>query len=72
MEGDDQEAQLEDSARGEENQDADETDEENIDEEEVIDVAERIFIRIAEQLTALQCSSIRDVFKEDIFVNTEF
>ena len=42
----------------------DEENEEDIDEDEVIDVAEQIFIRIAQTIVAKQISSIRDVFED--------
>ena len=42
-------------------------DEEDIDEDEVIDVAEQIFIRIAEQIVKQQIPSIRAVFEPHIF-----
>lgn len=45
--------------------------EEDIDEDEVIDVAEKIFIRIAQELVQVQQQqeqpSIREIFKEYIF-----
>lgn len=41
---------------------------EEIDEEEVIDVAERIFIRIAEAMITQERASVRDVFRENIEV----
>ena len=44
----------------------DEENEEDIDEDEVIDVAEQIFIRIAQTIVAKQISSIRDVFEDQI------
>ena len=39
-----------------------EDEDENVDEDEVIDVAERIFIRIAEQIISLEIKSVREVF----------
>ena len=42
-------------------------DEEDIDEDEVIDVAERIFVRIAEAIIEQQRRSIREVFLENLF-----
>ena len=54
-----------------EEEDYEETDDENIDEEQVIDVAERIFIRIAEALQTQGVTSIRQTFKDHIFETTE-
>ena len=42
-------------------------DDEDIDEDEVIDVAERIFVRIAEAIIEQQRRSIREVFQQDLF-----
>ena len=45
----------------------DEEEEEEIDEDEVIDVAERIFIRIAEEIIKQDVTSIRDLFSDQLF-----
>ena len=42
-------------------------DDEEVDEDEVIDVAEQIFVRIAEAIIKQEISSIRSVFVEGIF-----
>jgi hypothetical protein len=42
-------------------------DEDDIDEDEVIDVAEQIFVRIAEAIINKKLNSIRAVFAEAIF-----
>ena len=51
--------------------DDDDEDDEDIDEDEVINVAERIFLRVAAQIEKLQVRSVRDVFVDQIFT-TEF
>ena len=43
-------------------------DDDDIDEDEVIDVAEQIFVRIAEKIVQQERQSIREVFQGDIFV----
>ena len=45
-------------------EDEEEEEEEEIDEDEVIDVAERIFIRIAEEIIKQDITSIRELFSE--------
>ena len=40
---------------------------ENIDEDEVIDVAEKIFIRIAEKIIELDRISLQEIFKDHLF-----
>lgn len=42
-------------------------DDEEVDEDEVIDVAERIFVRIAEAIIEQERRSIREVFSEQLF-----
>jgi len=39
----------------------------DVDEDEVIDIAERLFVRIAEQIIKQEITSIRDVFRSELF-----
>ena len=42
-------------------------DDENIDEDQVIDVAEKIFIRIAEKIIEQDRPSLQEIFKDHLF-----